>query len=252
MRSAKCLGVYEFGEGNLSLRGTADPSLSGWPHSLQNLAPTGRSVPHDEHLKPNEAPHWRQNFEPEGFSWWHRAHCMPEPPSGRAAGGQIGGSRLALGAGRVKDGNAQRRSARGSSPARTAASRRSPATRWGRRTWSGPSSGLSPPARPSRAGGSGSGAAWLPAPARPRRRAVRGPRRGRARQPGLGRGRRAASARSRGWPPHRASPSAPASGEAAGASAVDGARQRVGLGMFLDASSPIFFPIAVPTSVELR
>src|SRR5262249_1146992 len=76
--SARCLGVYDSGEG---LRGAATGSpVTGVPHLLQNREPAGRSVVQFEQGRLSRAPQPRQKFDPGGFACWHRKHVIPEPP----------------------------------------------------------------------------------------------------------------------------------------------------------------------------
>ena len=66
MRSARCFGVYDSGEAKRDW--LAGAPLTGVPHLLQNLDPTGRSAPHEAHMRPRRVPHSRQKLEPVGLS----------------------------------------------------------------------------------------------------------------------------------------------------------------------------------------
>src|SRR5262249_39731808 len=82
--SARCLGVYDSGEG---VRGaTAGSPVTGVPHLLQNREPAGSSVVQLEQVRLSRAPQPRQKFDPGGFSCWHWKHVMPEPPCGYRRG----------------------------------------------------------------------------------------------------------------------------------------------------------------------
>src|SRR5262249_16962583 len=82
--SARCLGVYDSGEG---LRGAAAGSpVTGVPHLLQNREPAGSSVVQVEQVRLSRAPQPRQKFDPGGFSCWHRKQVVPEPPHGYPPG----------------------------------------------------------------------------------------------------------------------------------------------------------------------
>src|SRR5262245_34937881 len=72
--SARCLGVYALGELKLSCPAVGPPTAL--PHSRQNLAPAGSSVPHWLHPSASRVPHSRQNFACGGFSCWPRGHFM--------------------------------------------------------------------------------------------------------------------------------------------------------------------------------
>src|SRR5215467_13298261 len=78
--SARCLGVYDSGEGDGSVAATS--ALTGVPHLLQNREPAGSSVLHEEQATLSRAPQPRQKFDPGGFSCWQRGHVMPNSPSG--------------------------------------------------------------------------------------------------------------------------------------------------------------------------
>src|SRR5262245_4885822 len=62
---------------------TVARALNGFPHSRQNFAPAGSSVPHIAHLRARAVPHSRQNFAWGGFSWWQRGHLIMQPSSKR-------------------------------------------------------------------------------------------------------------------------------------------------------------------------
>src|SRR5262249_50957326 len=60
--SARCLGVYDSGEG---VRGTAaDSAVTGVPHLLQNREPGGSSILQEEQDTLRRAPQPRQKFDP--------------------------------------------------------------------------------------------------------------------------------------------------------------------------------------------
>ena len=54
----------------------AGRALTDCPHSRQNFAPAGSSVPHAAHLRARGVPHSRQNFACGGFSCWQRGHLI--------------------------------------------------------------------------------------------------------------------------------------------------------------------------------
>jgi hypothetical protein len=66
---------------NLPVAAGAKGAPTGCPHSLQNFAPIGSSMPHAAHVSPSLAPHSRQNFHPGGLPCWHRGHCIRGPSS---------------------------------------------------------------------------------------------------------------------------------------------------------------------------
>src|SRR4029453_7137320 len=72
--SARCFGVYDSGDANLT--SAVGCEATGSPHSRQNFAPAGSSLRHFVQLSATRAPHSRQNFACGGFSCWHRGHFM--------------------------------------------------------------------------------------------------------------------------------------------------------------------------------
>jgi hypothetical protein len=67
---------------------TAAPeALTRAPHSRQNFADTGSSVPQFEQLITRPAPHSRQDFACAGFSQRHAGHRINGPPADQAGSG---------------------------------------------------------------------------------------------------------------------------------------------------------------------
>lgn len=55
-------------------------SLTSWPHSLQNLLPSGFTFPHSGQAISNLFPHSLQNLAPFGLSIWHFGHLISNNP----------------------------------------------------------------------------------------------------------------------------------------------------------------------------
>jgi hypothetical protein len=78
--SARYFGVYACGESDReAVLGPA--AASAWPHFRQNLAPERFDSPHPEQMASRRAPHSSQKAASTAFSYWHRGHCILEPPS---------------------------------------------------------------------------------------------------------------------------------------------------------------------------
>src|SRR5215831_8779032 len=74
IRSARCFGVYDYGDPNRAAV-TAAPQLS------QNLLPVSTSTPQLGQTAANVAPHSRQKRATSRLSAWHRGHFTPETPT---------------------------------------------------------------------------------------------------------------------------------------------------------------------------
>src|SRR5207245_8451844 len=77
--SARCLGVYVWGELNRGSTGLA-VAVSDWPQPPQNFSPPSFRKPHEGQVEANDSPHSPQKRRPSRFSARHRGHCIPSPP----------------------------------------------------------------------------------------------------------------------------------------------------------------------------
>src|SRR4029078_6240789 len=74
IRSARCLGVYCWGEAKRGI----DARPSAAPPSPQNFFSGGLLAPHAEQAAVSRAPHSPQNFCAGGFSCWQRRQFIPK------------------------------------------------------------------------------------------------------------------------------------------------------------------------------
>src|SRR5437867_829426 len=73
--SARCLGVYVWGELNRGSTGLA-VAVSDLPQPPQNFSPPSLRKPHEGQVEANESPHSPQKRRPSRFSVWHRGQSI--------------------------------------------------------------------------------------------------------------------------------------------------------------------------------
>src|SRR5438132_4487034 len=100
--SARCLGVYVWGELNRGSTGLA-VAVSDLPQPPQNFSPPSFRKPHERHAEANESPHSPQKRRPSRFSARHRGHCIAPLPRTWGGEGRSGGPRVAGSPQTVKD-----------------------------------------------------------------------------------------------------------------------------------------------------